>query len=80
MCGSDVLCMFTIPRNREPSRDCRKVSPKPLRDRRPAVRGRRYDCAVRNIQLSVSGKESRILLDLTRYAITEAARRSKGAK
>src|SRR5258706_7499752 len=27
-----------------------------LRHRRPAVRGRRYDCAVRNIQLSVSGK------------------------
>src|ERR1700674_5497976 len=49
-----------------------------LRHRRPAVRGRRYDCAVRNIQLSVSGKWSRILLDLTRYAITEAARRSKG--
>ena len=27
-----------------------------LRHRRPALRGRRYDCAVRNIQLSVSGK------------------------
>jgi len=35
---------------------------------------------MKNIQLSVSGKWSRILLDVTRYAITETARRSKGAR
>jgi 2-hydroxycyclohexanecarboxyl-CoA dehydrogenase len=50
-----------------------------LRHQRPALRGRRHDRAVRNIQPSGQANSRGFLLDLTRPAITEGARQRKGA-